>query len=135
MAIVNISKAAELAGVSRVTIQRYLKNGTLGTVRQPDGSSGIDTRELLRQFGELKGLQGGAVQEETSDISRNTQLLQREIELLQGQIKVLTGELTHAHRREVEAYKREQQLLELLKAKSLTGRPSKKKKKGGKKQK
>jgi len=50
MALVNKSKAARLAGVSRTTIHRYIKSGKLSAA--PGGE--IDTSELLRVFGSLK---------------------------------------------------------------------------------
>ena len=125
MAVVNISKAAELAGVSRATVHRHLKKGKLSKVRQPDGSPGIDTSELLRHFGELKGEQDVIVQSVAPDISENTQLLQQRITLVERENQLLRHELDSAHEREHE-------LLGLLKTKLLTG-PGGRKKKGSKK--
>jgi predicted site-specific integrase-resolvase len=53
MTLLNISTAARVSGKSRITIQRYLKNGRLSGVIDNDGHIKIDTSELLRVFGEL----------------------------------------------------------------------------------
>lgn len=50
MATVNMSKAAELAGVSRQTIYNHVKKGILS--KNSDGT--IDTSELLRVFQTLR---------------------------------------------------------------------------------
>ena len=54
MSILTITEAAKAAGVSKSTIYRRLKDGTLTVSNQPDGSKGVDTAELIRVFGELK---------------------------------------------------------------------------------
>jgi len=48
MALVNISQAARMAGKSRMTVHRRIKNGELSIQ-----NGLIDTSELLRVFGEL----------------------------------------------------------------------------------
>jgi predicted site-specific integrase-resolvase len=53
MTLLNISTAARVSGKSRVTIQRYLKNGRLSGVTDNDGHMKIDTSELIRVFGKL----------------------------------------------------------------------------------
>ena len=52
--IVSQSEAARLAGKSRQTIYRYVKNGKLSVSRMDDGSKGVDTSELQRVFGSIK---------------------------------------------------------------------------------
>ena len=55
MARVSISKAAELAGISRTSLYRtYLKQGKITVSKDSAGKKCIDTAELLRVFGELK---------------------------------------------------------------------------------
>ena len=127
MAIVSVSKAAELAGVSRITIQRRLKEGSLSEVTQSNGSPGVDTSELIRHYGRLK--QKEMVQDIELDVSRSKLLLQREIDLLHEQIKILVGELMNAHQREKEANEREKKLFELLQTKLLSEPREKKKRK------
>lgn len=53
MACHNVSEAATLAGVTRRTIYRYIKQGKLSASVAHDGKSVIDTSELLRVFGSL----------------------------------------------------------------------------------
>jgi len=55
MAIVSISKAAQLVGKSRTTVQKYIKDGKLSKCAVQNGIEGIDTSELLRVFGSLSG--------------------------------------------------------------------------------
>lgn len=55
MARVNVSRAIELAGVSRSTFySSYIKQGRVTVSRDSAGKKYIDTSELLRVFGELK---------------------------------------------------------------------------------
>lgn len=55
MARVNVSRAIELAGVSRSTFySSYVKQGRITVSRDSAGKKYIDTSELLRVFGELK---------------------------------------------------------------------------------
>ena len=51
MAYVSVSEASRLVGISRATMYRKLKEGAVSRVN--DGK--IDTSELVRVFGELKG--------------------------------------------------------------------------------
>lgn len=51
--IVNLSKAAELAGVSRQTIHKYIRTGRISSTREGNRRY-IDTSELMRVFGALK---------------------------------------------------------------------------------
>lgn len=62
MALVSISEAARLVGVSRKTLQRYIASGKLSaTVDGTGGATGahplrqVEISELIRVFGELKG--------------------------------------------------------------------------------
>ncbi|MGB1012410.1 MAG: hypothetical protein ACPGVP_22030 [Thiolinea sp.] len=55
MAIVNITQAAKLAGLSRSYFQRkYIKTGVISSTAGKDGQKEIDTSDLLRVFGEFK---------------------------------------------------------------------------------
>ena len=53
MAIHNITDSALLVKKSRRTIQRYIANGKLTTVRDTLGKPQIDTAELIRVFGSI----------------------------------------------------------------------------------
>jgi hypothetical protein len=56
MALVNISEAAKLAGISRTHLyKKYLASGILSKTTDEQGSSVIDTAEILRVFGKLHG--------------------------------------------------------------------------------
>ena len=126
MAILTLTQAATAAGVARSTIYRAIRAGRLSATTQPDGSRGVDTSELLRCFGPLRG-----------DVVHNApdndaQLLRAQIHALERE-NVLLRELVQASRDEVQASReRESQLLEAVpKARRLEG--PKKRKKGRKK--
>lgn len=53
MAKLGVVAAARAAGVSRVTIRRYIATGKLSCVLDRKGRRQIDTAELLRVFGDL----------------------------------------------------------------------------------
>lgn len=92
MAKLNISKAARVAGVARITIQRKIKSSQLKCETTGDGKKLIDTTELLRVFGELKdtGDTPVAVQQRSEKLQQDTpvavQLLQDKMTLLEQQV-------------------------------------------------
>jgi hypothetical protein len=53
MAKVNLTQGAKLAGVSRSTLNRHLKQGKISKVNGPDGMPCVDTSELQRVYGSL----------------------------------------------------------------------------------
>lgn len=53
MAKVSISEGARLAGVSRSTLNRHLKDGLISKHKDNSGRPYVDTSELLRFYGEL----------------------------------------------------------------------------------
>lgn len=56
MALVSISEAARLAGTVRSNLYKsYIETGILSITKDAKGKPKIDTSELLRVFGELKG--------------------------------------------------------------------------------
>ncbi len=56
MALVSVSQAARLAGISRQHLYRkYIKPGEISVQRDDKGDPVIDTSELLRVFGHLVG--------------------------------------------------------------------------------
>jgi AraC-like DNA-binding protein len=56
MALVSISDAARLAGISRTHLyKKYLAEGILSKTTDEQGNSVIDTAEILRVFGKLHG--------------------------------------------------------------------------------
>lgn len=55
MAFVTVVKAAQLVGLDRKTIYRHIKNGRLSATFSNSGERQIDTAELIRAYGEIKG--------------------------------------------------------------------------------
>ena len=115
MALLTISEAARVAGVSRVTLHRYIKAGKLS--RNSDGT--IDTAELLRAGFVLhhatpvyappvSPLIPPATSAETPPVTAPDPAT------LQQLITLLQRELEAAHAREEAARERETQLLQML---------------------
>jgi len=83
--LVSQSKAAKLAGVSRTTIHRYIKDGKLSKTGDK-----VDTSELIRVFGEIRepvgtpATMGGSEQRVTGGGQGD---VLGQISLLQDQIK------------------------------------------------
>lgn len=71
MALVSVSQAARLAGVSRQHLYRkFINTGEVSVSKGLKGEPLIDTSELLRVFGELHGdshCDGAALQEATHE--------------------------------------------------------------------
>lgn len=55
MSLLNLTAASRVAGVGRSTIVRALKSGRLSATTNEQGERVIDTSELVRVFGPLKG--------------------------------------------------------------------------------
>jgi hypothetical protein len=112
VAQLSISDAARVAGVSRVTLHRYIKAGKLS--RTPDGL--IDTAELLRVGMVLHPdtvYQPVTVQQDVTPPA--TPLVSpADTATLQQLISVLQRELDAAHAREQAARDREALLLQML---------------------
>ena len=118
MTILSVEAAAKAVGVGKATIYRRLKDGTLSTSRQPDGSKGVDSAELIRVFGELKP--------QSDENINETALRHHEIiELLQKQIDSLERQLQASLERESKLFNLlEQRLLEAPKTKRKKGKKS-----------
>lgn len=96
MAKVSISEAARLAGISRQHLySKYITPGLLTVERDGMNSPLIDTSELLRVFGELKGND----QEMASPHSEN-ELLAVEVETLRRLLADRDAQLSEARERE-----------------------------------
>ena len=54
MALLPVSKAAELVGLSRKTMYAHVKSGKVSVSKNNKGSLLIDTSELIRVFGDIK---------------------------------------------------------------------------------
>jgi hypothetical protein len=101
----NIVQAAELAGVTRQTIHRFIKNGKLSSEKTADGKTIIDKSELLRVFPNF--VKPGTSQILRSDTPQVTAILQSQIELLQRELDVTRQE----RQRDREEYRQERDRL------------------------
>jgi len=101
MALVSVSQAARLAGISRQHLYRkYIKPGEISVQRDDKGDPVIDTSELLRVFGRLVGDASGdhnTLQEATQEktISDNSLLteLQVKLQVLEAENRALQARL------------------------------------------
>jgi hypothetical protein len=93
MAKVNVSQAAQMAGVSRSTIHKQLNSGKLSAERT-DGQTLIDVSELERVFGALvpPGTLRPNRRSTHPDTPQITAILQSQIELLQRELDVTRQE-------------------------------------------
>ena len=116
MAIVSKSKAAKLAGVSRPTMYRYIKNGKVSVTKNKDGSEGVDTSELMRVFGELKD---DSVKSDTSASRNALPRVTVNIELLEYKIEQLEKQLKASEAREQDIKTQNAKLLGLVETQTL----------------
>jgi hypothetical protein len=91
MAKVNVSQAAQMAGVSRSTIHKQLNSGKLSAERT-DGRTLIDVSELERVFGTLVPPGRPKRRDVHPDTPQITAILQSQIELLQRELDVTRQE-------------------------------------------
>lgn len=110
MPSLNLTAASRAAGVGRSTIVRALKSGRLSTTTNEQGERVIDTSELVRVFGSLKG--AGYPSEQVVD--------SRGIDQNDDMVTLLREQLTAALEREKQTVERgrerEARLLALLEA-------------------
>ena len=97
----NVAGAAELAGVTRQTIHRFIKNGKLSAEKTVDGRTIIDKSELLRVFPNLVTPDAPhKLQNETPQV---VTILQSQNEMLQRELDVTR----QARERDREEYRHE----------------------------
>jgi hypothetical protein len=118
----NLSKAARAVGVSRTTIQKYIKNGKLSAEQSPLGSPLVDVAELNRVFGGVKGDGEKRTFEERIEVvtlQHQVEMLKKEVEMKQELldsdrrlIERLESDLITATHREQQLFEREQKLLD-----------------------
>ena len=90
----SISKAAIVAGKSRVIIQRHIKNGKLSCTVDTKGNKLIDVSELIRVYGEVNVDNTGKKQlQKNTVIHPDTGKIDTEVRVLQEQIKFLKEQL------------------------------------------
>lgn len=103
MALLNLTAAAQAAGVNRSTVARALKNGRLSATNNEMGERCIDTAELMRVFGPLK-----------ADAQANAHPLLIQAIGVEALVEVLQEQLRHATEREQQGRERELRLLAML---------------------
>ena len=96
MPILTVTEAAKAAHKSRATLYRHIKKGDLSARKQPDGSKGIDTSELIRVFGPLHQDTLQTRKTAHPETDPNTALLQSRIEALERENELLRRELADA---------------------------------------
>ena len=117
----NISQAARATGRARITIQRYMKKGTLAWGANGAGKKLIDAAELIRVFGELKsnGDTPDAMQQGSGKPQQDTPgkvlLLQEKVTLLEERVEELKKDREDSGRDKEFFRARETQLLDIIK--------------------
>lgn len=108
MTILNITEAAKAAGVSRTTIYEKINDGELS--RTPDG---IDTVELLRVFGDLKGNDSSSKRAESTVESGAVEWHREKIDRLESRLDKTEQQLEQSNATIAE---KDQALIELRQA-------------------
>ena len=111
MALLNITAASRAAGVNRSTIVRALKSGRLSATSNDVEERCIDTAELMRVFGALKGDAYADAQVATMHATGDAHPIAQDQPVL---LEVLQEQLRQAHEREREGREREARLLAML---------------------
>ena len=113
MALLNLTAASRAAGVNRSTIVRALKSGRLSATTSDAGERCIDTAELMRVFGALKGDAYADAQAAPMHATGDAHPVAQDQPAL---LDVLQEQLRQAHEREWEGREREARLLAMLEA-------------------
>lgn len=102
MAKLNLSQAAKSVGKNRVTLWRHINSGKLTAERDRDGNPLVDTSELLRVYGELKGHATGSntpkQQQAThayDELIKLIDILRQEQKEMKEQIELLNNRLEY----------------------------------------
>ena len=103
MAVHTVTEAAKLAGVTRRTIYRYIKQGKLSAVVTGSDATQIETSELLRVFGSLSQEKEPQVstrshQEEPEYVTRLMAEMSQLREMIQGQQQLLLEDKLEVNR-------------------------------------
>ena len=126
MAIISISKAAELTGKNRITLYRAMKSGKLSYSVGPHQQKLIDTAELLRVFPDVTLHDVTAETQKSQEISKNpinsicSDVTSDSYTLLQSAFSMLQEQLKDAAERErrlearIQALERRNEALEQL---------------------
>ncbi len=77
--IFNLTKSAELVGISRMTLVRHLEKGKLSSTVDEFGKKGVEVSELIRCYGELKNVDTDVTSTSDSTDGTNDNELIREL--------------------------------------------------------
>ena len=91
----NISKAAEVWGISRNTIYKAIRDGRLSK----DGDGRVDLSEMIRVFGEMKGVEQ-VEQKESVNNAQVVEQLNTKIVYLEQRVQDLEIQLQESRDRE-----------------------------------
>jgi len=95
MAFLSISEAAGIAGVTKVTIWRFIKQGKLSAERQDNKAYRIEESELMRVFPEIT-----EKRETVSELRGESLQETLQVESLKAQIALLKDQLNAMQHRE-----------------------------------
>ena len=107
MAKLNLTQAAQAAGIARGTLYRHIKDGKVTCEENDNGERVIDTSELLRAYGKLNSdeTSQGDVQDaevEQHETPRDSQLIQQETKFLRQRVNELEQDREERKEREKE---------------------------------
>jgi predicted site-specific integrase-resolvase len=76
--IFNLTKSAEMVGISRMTLVRHIQKGKLSSTKDKFGKKGVEVSELIRCYGELKNVDVDITpSSDRTDVTDNTELIQQ----------------------------------------------------------
>jgi len=119
MALVTITKASHLAGLTRQSIYRHIKQGKVSAITQNDGTKKIDTSELLRVYGEIKDFNDDNVTMVTGNKVSKAVTSDVNIELFEYKIEQLEKQLKASEAREQKVLDNQDKLLDTIQSQSL----------------
>mgnify|MGYP000845364772 FL=1 len=115
MTLLSTNDAARVAGISRRSIQRAIKEGRLSATTDGDGNRVIDTSELIRVYGELR-----RVADDQATMTHSVATEATLIAVLQDQLQYAQDQLEQvmrqANEREQQTQQEKAHLLALLEA-------------------
>jgi len=111
-----VRKAAELAGISRQTLFRQIREGKISATQDRSGAMQVDLSELIRVFGELQpeSATAGSMRQssKTAPDTGGTGFYHAELLRLQAELSVKAAQLELAQERITELKERELELKE-----------------------
>lgn len=84
MALVNITQAANIAGITKSTLYKHIKQGKVTSCLTPDGNKAIDTNELARVYGVLTATVAADTNDGFSQLQLDNDRLRSELHEVRG---------------------------------------------------